>query len=1199
MASSRVVFQACRNLMTKAFAALPAWALLTTPALAQVTQVGEPVQTQYQGVIEGGPGGIVDNSGLIPFDQAFFQFEVESALDSLKGTPIWDELEQMLDNPYAIALEPSLGLNMQGFPSYISTLPRRRSYVYRNSAGQSCAPGTIGCRNVPLPPFVVHPLNYNYMNGEELRLLNMGFEGAPWQVPDQLVLVENPNGDPANQRLEWTYRDIDVSPGDERIEEDEAAIDFNSPLAPDDPTTTIRNVEIINGQEGQLITGGDTGEPGYAGFGFLRGAARRPEQYSTPALPLNDLPAAQRVASANIVQGLGSGNRRLFDPARGFINPRNPNSGAGGLRKPSLRVPPYGQPANPGLEVNVDPADVVASSENDYLRQRGAQVAGIPTGRDAAIALGKALFWDMQVGSDSVQSCGSCHFHAGADNRVKNQINPNHLGGDLTFQVKDPNESLEIADFPFHKRSDPAQAGEPAIMARPDINDVASSMGVFFRVFQDIPAIGSFNPASNPAFPGVRSVLPDLGSEVPDPIPGFQGLRRVEPRNTPTLFGAAMNFDNFWDGRARHDFNGGSVFGPSDPQPHVFVNTGGSLLATRQIIRFASLASLATGPGLSEFEMSWLGRNWAKIAKKLLQDGATPLANQLVDPNDSVLGPYSNQRQLIGGPVNRPGRPGLNVSYPQLIRAAFHQKLWNNTGQHLNGSSNAPVPITILKDTDGDGNGDVLDVADRDPFDGYSLSIAGGPAVASNTNQFTQMEANFSLFFGLSIHLWGNILVPDDTPMDQFYDQNPDAYLSFGESNEKFLVLDLLPCFGQNGTNGVSPCFNEVGNFKRDNAPLVAMQGVTVENGADGTPVTTRGTRSADAPDPLFGMDLFLGSNLSLKNPLYRSFRCGECHAQGTLTDHTFDISHQISFNDFFPEFEAAGREVFPEPLGRNRIITGFSLEGEINGNAQDGIERNVSDFDLAELGAPKGQALFDNGVYNIGVTPIGNDIGRGGNDAFGWPLSLSALALKNLGGVDYTPGGHVAANGFALPPPPGIPLPNFDPSIDPTGGGLFATTAQDQQLNPGFEEEPLDPQLPPYLAPWASNINVGDETQQDELFIGLNTLCEEPILEGFVDHFGPFNPAGDRRRDLQQRESATDGHLAGRQPGEPHGQLQGATSAQRGANGSLLPQRRQPDPTSAARLLPPRRQLPDHQLVAPGLPHCEPEHRGRGPGRS
>src|SRR3989304_8647759 len=43
--------------------------------------------------------------------------------------------------------------------------------------------------------------------------------------------------------------------------------------------------------------------------------------------------------------------------------------------------------------------------------------------RMATIRLGKALFWDMQVGSDG-QACASCHFHAGADNRTKNQLSP-------------------------------------------------------------------------------------------------------------------------------------------------------------------------------------------------------------------------------------------------------------------------------------------------------------------------------------------------------------------------------------------------------------------------------------------------------------------------------------------------------------------------------------------------------------------------------------------------------------------------------------------------------------------------------------------------------------------------------------------------------------------------------------------------------
>ncbi|MGI8500194.1 MAG: cytochrome c peroxidase [Hassallia sp.] len=63
--------------------------------------------------------------------------------------------------------------------------------------------------------------------------------------------------------------------------------------------------------------------------------------------------------------------------------------------------------------------------------------------KTAAIKLGKSLFWDMQVGSDGLLSCASCHFHAGADNRSKNQINPGLLrvnadgsaNPDVTFQV--------------------------------------------------------------------------------------------------------------------------------------------------------------------------------------------------------------------------------------------------------------------------------------------------------------------------------------------------------------------------------------------------------------------------------------------------------------------------------------------------------------------------------------------------------------------------------------------------------------------------------------------------------------------------------------------------------------------------------------------------------------------------------------------
>jgi cytochrome c peroxidase len=717
-------------------------------------------------------------------------------------------------------------------------------------------------------------------------------------------------------------------------------------------------------------------------------------------------------------------------------------------------------------------------------------------------------------------------------------------------------------------------------------NDVASSMGVKFGKFRDIPPIGtsSFGPATL----GVAPLAPDLRSlnaaDNVDPIPGFAGnlpatdpnyghqFRRVEPRNTPTFFAAALNFDNFWDGRARHDFNGGSVFGAADPQPHVFVHApAGTITPTRQIIRFASIASLAMGPGLSKFEMSFDGRNWAKIGKKFLQYTApyglakdpavTPLANQLVDPTDSVLGPWSNQggskcASLGAAPNSYPnsvdkspgwsaagvaGRPGLCISYQGLIKKAFYPPLWSNNSQYLVG---APDP--------------------SDPFDGYSLKVASCTncppntgANRTNTNNFSQMEANFTLFYGLGLHVWTQLLMPDNTPWDQFIETNPDMFASIGEVGEPGLVGPLPLCTTANQRF----CFKELGNFKRDSAfaDPNANNCMFLASGEGSTTFVPigpcKGTRTpkSNEPDPLLGMDIFQGSNFSLKNPNFRAARCAECHAGGTFTDNTVPFTFKAQLGDFIGEFTSPGTEALIEPLGRTRVITGFFLESEFNENGQDGVERRTANqsiipspnngnaypdgllnpdgtafsFTNNQKYYGSGQSFFDNGVYNIGVTPCEagpsvvtsrcDDIGRGGTDAFGWPLSLAALMLKNYGGRNdgsFTP---CTGPGDCLTEP-GAPLKNFDPkagcpATNPacvnSTGGLFGDTAQDQQINPGQEGLPRFPLLPAYYAPWANQINVGDAMPDlDEVSGGLNTLTNVAILEGFLDSLGPFNPA-------------------------------------------------------------------------------------------
>ena len=50
-------------------------------------------------------------------------------------------------------------------------------------------------------------------------------------------------------------------------------------------------------------------------------------------------------------------------------------------------------------------------------------LTGIVANRQNVLLLGKALFWDQQTGSDGV-ACATCHFHAGADRRTRNQLEP-------------------------------------------------------------------------------------------------------------------------------------------------------------------------------------------------------------------------------------------------------------------------------------------------------------------------------------------------------------------------------------------------------------------------------------------------------------------------------------------------------------------------------------------------------------------------------------------------------------------------------------------------------------------------------------------------------------------------------------------------------------------------------------------------------
>jgi cytochrome c peroxidase len=515
------------------------------------------------------------------------------------------------------------------------------------------------------------------------------------------------------------------------------------------------------------------------------------------------------------------------------------------------------QEAPPVPESLVGRAVPEPSNLGDFVRDKA-----------AAIRLGKALFWDMQVGSDNETACASCHFHGGADNRDRNQVSPGLLrrasidqtNPDTTFQLAGPNATLTLANFPLHRLHDPRNRNSAVLSTT---NDTVTSQGVFNEVFRSIggqvtgllpnyPLLGDLTPLLKDPYEGFWTSHPaDNRTVLADPVFHVSGIntRRVEPRNSPTVINAVFNRRNFWDGRAQSIFNGVNPHGLRDTNARVFKNVPSGLNWTIQpvsvAISNASLASQASGPPLSDFEMSAAGRGFPELGKKMLY--RRPLAGQKVHLSDSVLGWY---RHISG--------VGLSKStYAEMVRDAFRSEWWNGT-KLIRFNADGSRTLTPITYTQG-------------------------------ANECTQMQANFSLFFGLAVQLYEATLVSDQTPFDRF----------------------------------------------------------------------VRGDANAMTPRQAAGMGLFFGKG-----------KCAACHGGPALTTAS----------------------VFHPPIAR--MVMG-------NGAV----------------------ALYDEGYYNIGVTPTLQDIAVGGKDPFGNPLSFSALARQgaarfqqlngsalNLG--DITASERIAVNG-------------------------------------------------------------------------------------------------------------------------------------------------------------------------------------------
>ncbi len=629
---------------------------------------------------------------------------------------------------------------------------------------------------------------------------------------------------------------------------------------------------------------------------------------------------------------------------------------------------------------------------------------GIIADKTAAIELGKALFWDMQAGSDDIQACASCHFNAGADSRVNNDVNPGQPGGDNTFQVGVPfNGSMgpnyhykagsadagfggyHDGDFPFRKLADI----NDRFSVISDVNDVSGSEGQFGLTNDTItvqtqvthPGDLDNNPATNqndgaktadggndegmtygngiPHLPSARQnpgnssgsngtnkpAITTKGkassgsavntnsvettTAVIDPVFSYPSesdptqrinTRRVTGRNTPSAVDAVFNFRNFWDGRAQNVCNGANPFGTRDKTNHLLVvdPVDGKLGPTQVNMVNSALCSQSLGPILSSTEMSADNRNFHQVGKKLL--ARVPLSNQLVDPTDSVLGTFSKSPDK-----------GLKTTYAALIQKAFQPEWWQFS-QHICETANGSTAGTI------------------DPAN-FETCPAG-------TTDYSQMEYNFSLFWGVAIQMYESTLVADQTPFDKYMEQQQ-TYTLTGDNLTSRYTIQLKPgitpytvsIIGLNPTLDASD--QDMYAFDDGQGNVI---GVGVDQGsinyATGTIQVTFGVPPVSQVPIQIGYSVgavpLTTGQLRGLNLFQTKAGCIVCHGG--------------------PEFSNAS-------VG---TVTGFP------------VERMIMEDDSARV--------YDTGYYHIGVRPTAEDAGLAGNDPVaGLPLSQAEILRQHV----------------------------------------------------------------------------------------------------------------------------------------------------------------------------------------------------------
>jgi hypothetical protein len=218
--------------------------------------------------------------------------------------------------------------------------------------------------------------------------------------------------------------------------------------------------------------------------------------------------------------------------------------------------------------------------------------------------------------------------------------------------------------------------------------------------------------------------------------------------------------------------------------------------------------------------MSCAGRAFAKLGRKLVN--SVPLADQTISPSDSVLGKIDKRKQ----------------TYAALIKEAFNPAYWRSPTivttptAKLAGSQDLPnsAPRKATTITRQEVKNFLNNLARRSTPTKPGAPGNGAPASAP-TNQVTQMEANFALFFSVAVQLYQETLVSNDTPFDRFMNGNRTA-LNAQQMRGMTLFQGKANCIScHSGAEFTNASFRNVINERLELMPMSSNQTKTYDNG--------------------------------------------------------------------------------------------------------------------------------------------------------------------------------------------------------------------------------------------------------------------------------------------------------------------------------------------------------------------------------